>query len=116
MKMKRALLAIVLAVAAISTTLSPSTAEARWGYRGGGYYRPYASYNYGYRSNYYGGGYARPYYGSGYYNTYRPYYGGGYYNTYRPYYGGGYYGGGYYRPYYGPNRGYYQPGFGVYIN
>jgi hypothetical protein len=115
--MKRALLAIVLAVAAMGTTLSPSTAEARWGYRGGGggYYRPYASYNYGYRSNYYGGGYARPYYGGGYYNTYRPNYGGGYYNTYRPYYGGGY-GGGYYQPYYGTNRGYYQPGFGVYIN
>jgi len=108
--MKRFILSIVvLAAVAIGSLAAPSTAEARWGYRGG-YYGGrayYGGYGYGYRP-YYGGYYGyRPYYG-GYYG-YRPYYG-GYYSGYPGYYGG--YGYGY------PGYGYgYYPGLraGVYV-
>ena len=110
--MKRALIALVLLISAVMTSLSPSTAEARWGYYRGGYaYRPSYSYSYGYRPYAYG-------YGGGYYNTYRPYYYSQpyysqpyysqpyYYNAYRPYYYGGYY---------QPGVRVYGPGVGVYV-
>lgn len=110
--MKRALLALVLMAAAVGTTLTPDTAEARRGYGGGyrgGYgYRPSYSYrsNYGYRPSY-GYGYSSPYYYNSYrpnyYNSYRPYY----YNTYRP----SYYQGSYYQP----GVRVYGNGFGVYV-
>jgi hypothetical protein len=76
----------------VGTLVTPNTAEARWGYRGG--------FGRGYYGNYY-----RPYYGR--YNYYRPYYGG---------YGYGY--PGYYSYGYGyPGYGYGYGGFrsGVYI-
>jgi hypothetical protein len=108
--MKRILLSIAIVMAMVVSSLAtPSTAEARWGWRGG-YYgaRPYGyGYGYGYRPYYYGnyayGNYAyRPYYASpGFYS--RPYYYG---------YPGSSYGYGY------PGYGYgYYPGFrtGVYV-
>jgi hypothetical protein len=104
--MKRALLIAALLIASVGATLTPGTAEARWGYRGYRYARPYYSYSYGYRPyGYYNYGYSRPYYYNSYrpyyYNSYRPYY----YNTYRPYYGG----------YYRPGVRVYGPGVGVWV-
>src|SRR5437667_4333265 len=105
--MKGAFLKIaVLAALLLGSLITPSTVEARPGWRGGygGYYGPRAGYGYGYR----------PYYGG--YNAYRPYYGGSYYPRYSygypGYYGG--YGYGYGNPGYG--YGYY-PGLraGVYV-
>src|SRR5688572_19899458 len=99
--MKRALLAVVLAIAA-STAFLPGTADARngWGggYRGGGGYGGYrggGGYG-GYRGGYSGYSSYRSGYSNAYYRSYRPSYGygSGYYNTFRPTYGG------YSQPYY----------------
>jgi len=97
-KMKRIVLTVaVFALMLLGSLAMPTTAQARWGYRGGYYGRPYY------------GGYYRPYYG----NYYRPYYGGYYsyprYNTYYRGYGYGY--PGYYGGYPGYS-GYGYPGYG----
>src|SRR5271154_1205861 len=104
--MKKTLFGLLATIAIGAMTLAPiSTAEARWGYGGGGYARS-LSYSGGYRVRaYFGGSYARCFafrgsypgraYGFGYARSLA--YGGGYpgvaYGSgYEPY-GGGYPGG-----------------------
>src|SRR5262249_41751722 len=102
--MRKTLTALAAAATLATATVTvPSTAEARWGWRGGAFIGGLAA------GAIIASAFARPYYYGGYYGGYGGYYGGygGYYGGYPAYYGGYYAPAPVYYSYYGGYPAYY---------